>query len=341
MGSLFNNNMAQILVDVIIPTYKPDKSFVSVLEALERQTIRPNKIILMNTEEKYLDALMYGTDFRERFSNVHVKNISKREFNHGRTRNEGAKRSDASVIIFMTQDAYPADDHLIEELIRPMTDKEVVVSYARQLPSDKSSPIEVFSRKFNYPDEDMVKSKEDLQRLGIKTYFCSNVCAAYKKYAFDELGGFVKFTIFNEDMLFAAKAIAEGKKIAYAANAKVVHSHDYTGKQQFKRNFDLGVSQADHPEVFEAIKSESEGIRMVKANMDYLKQQGKAYLIPKLIYMSGCKFLGYRLGKNYKKLSKKQILKYTMNPRYWERYWDKNEIPENVYAGYGKNHEGL
>ena len=52
--------------------------------------------------------------------------------------------------------------------------------------------------------------------------------------------------------------------IAYVADAKVIHSHNYNCTQQFKRNFDLAVSQADHPEVFGGIRSESEGIRLVK-----------------------------------------------------------------------------
>ncbi|MBR6328431.1 MAG: glycosyltransferase family 2 protein [Lachnospiraceae bacterium] len=329
--------MSQIKIDIIIPTYKPDKSLFTLIDSLEAQTIPPTGIIIMNTEEKYINNLLFGTDFLKKHPKVRIKNIAKREFNHGRTRNEGAKRSDARVIVFMTQDAFPENDHLIEELIRPLTDKDVAVSYARQVASEDASPLEVFSRNFNYPDEDMIKGEEDKERLGIKTYFCSNVCAAYKKYVFDELGGFVNYTIFNEDMLFAAKAVRAGKKIAYASRARVIHSHDYSGRQQFKRNFDLGVSQADHPEVFEELGSENEGIRLVKGTAEYLLSIGKPLLIPRLVWQSFCKFRGYRLGKKYKKLSKKKILRCTMNPTYWRRYWDHSEIPENVYAGYGKS----
>ena len=58
-----------------------------------------------------------------------------------------------------------------------------------------------------------------LRRLGIKTFFCSNVCAAYRREIYEELGGFVKHTIFNEDMIYAAKAVEAGYAIAYAADA--------------------------------------------------------------------------------------------------------------------------
>lgn len=333
--------MAQVKIDVIIPTYRPDQKFLKLVYALNRQTIKPDRILVMNTEEKYYNTLVYGTRFKEDNSNVEVVHVARREFNHGRTRNEGAKRADGQVILFMTQDAIPADEHMIEELLKPLADKETAVSYARQLPEQGCRPIEAFTREFNYPDKDRVQSAKNINELGIKTYFCSNVCAAYKAYVFRELGGFPKFTIFNEDMIFAAKAIQAGKKIYYASKAKVIHSHNYTGKKQFHRNFDMGVSQADHPEIFANIPSEGEGIRLVKETVQYLKREKKAYMIPELLYKSGCKYIGYRLGKNYKKLSSGMILKCTDNKPYWERYWDKMKIPENVHAGYGKNSEGL
>lgn len=329
--------MNDMSVDVIIPTYKPNKEFFSLIEALEKQTVKPENIWLMNTEEKYLNNLLYGTSFKEKYGNIHIKNISHREFNHGRTRNAGAKKSKSSVMVFMTQDAYPADEFLIEELLKALEDKEVAAAYARQIPRLDASTMEKYSRSFNYPEQGYVKSKQDISKMGVKTYFCSNSCAAYKKDIFLELGGFVNFTIFNEDMLYAAKAINTGYKIAYAAKAKVIHSHNYTAVQQFKRNFDLGVSQSDHQEVFGEIKSESEGIRLVKNTARYLIRHKKAYQLPYLIYVSGCKFLGYKLGRNYQKLSKKMILACSMSGKvYWNQYWDKKEIPENVYAGYGK-----
>lgn len=62
-----------------------------------------------------------------------------------------------------------------------------------------------------------MKSSADLERLGIKTYFCSNVCAAYCREIYCELGGFESGTIFNEDMIYAAKLIKSGYSIAYCA----------------------------------------------------------------------------------------------------------------------------
>ena len=113
--------------------------------------------------------------------------------------------------------------------------------------------------------------------------------------------------------------ILAGDKVAYVAEAKVIHSHNYTGSQQFHRNFDLAVSQAQHPEVFEGVPSEGEGIRMVKATAKYLIRSGQPLKIWNLVYQSGCKYIGYFLGKRYEKLPKWVVLKCTSSIKYWKK----------------------
>ena len=307
------------MIDVIIPVYKPDDKFKKLVEMLEKQTACVNKIIVINTEEKYMEAFFAGSHFLAEHRKLSIHHISKKEFDHGKSRNLGAKKSEADILVFMTQDAVPANEFLIEKLIAPLEDETVACSYARQLPADDSTMTEKLTREFNYPATARIKSKADLQELGIKTYFCSNVCCAYNAKIFKELHGFINRTIFNEDMIYAGKVIENGHKIAYAAEAEVIHSHNYSGKQQFHRNFDLGVSQADHPEIFKGVSSESEGVKMVKQTISKLKEVGAAKEIPGYIITSGCKFIGYRLGKNYKKLPMWLIKKCSMSPMYWNR----------------------
>ena len=304
-------------VDIIIPTYKPDQKFLTMLERLERQSIPVNRIIVINTEQKYFDRLFYGTSLRKDYHNVIVKHISKREFDHGKTRNFGVQQSDADFFVMMTDDAVPADEYLLEELLKQLHEDGIAAAYARQLADKGSSESEGFTRNFNYPDKSVIKTKEDLPRLGIKTFFCSNVCAAYNRKIFDELGGFIKHTIFNEDMIYAAKAVEAGYGIAYSAGAKVFHSHDYGCIEQFHRNFDLGVSQAEHPEVFAAYPSESEGIRLVRQTVQHLWESGAKRQIPRVILQSGFKYIGYLFGKHYRCLPRKLVVAMSSNKEYW------------------------
>ena len=61
-------------VDVIIPTYKPDKSLFELIDDLEKQSIRPEHIIIMNTEEKYWNDFIdkAGANPADKYDNIRV-----------------------------------------------------------------------------------------------------------------------------------------------------------------------------------------------------------------------------------------------------------------------------
>lgn len=118
-------------------------------------------------------------------------------------------------------------------------------------------------------------------------------------------------------MIYGAGLIQAGYGIAYAADAQVTHSHNYSCMDQFHRNFDLGVSQAEHPEVFADVPSEKEGAALVLKTARYLIRLGKPWLLAELFVQSGSRYLGYQMGKHYKWLPDKWIRACTMSPSYW------------------------
>lgn len=303
----------RLTVDVIIPVYKPGAEFIRLLDALEGQRYPIEHILVMNTGEEN-----WNPEWEEKRENLEVFHLKKEEFDHGATRDEAAQMSLADILIFMTQDAIPRDEWLLWNLVKVFQKDRVAAAYARQLPRKSCDPIERFTRAFNYPDRSFIKSSEDLDRLGIKTFFCSNVCAAYDRHVYFAMGGFPKEAIFNEDMIYCGRLIKSGFRIAYVAEAEVLHSHNYSGKEQFQRNFDLAVSHADYPEVFKGVKTVGEGIRLVKKTARYLWEEKKGlYLLP-LFYRSGCKYLGYALGKNYRRLPRRLVLACSMNKEFWK-----------------------
>lgn len=313
-------NENEITVDVLIPVYQPGRTFLELLRRLLAQTYPIQRIIIMNTEQKYWDEAEIAPLFAQSSTRLSVFHLTKPEFDHGRTRHQGMMESDAEICLCMTQDAVPQDRRLVEHLVEALLAcQNAAAAYGRQLPASDCGVIERFTRAFNYPPESRVKTRDDLGELGIKTFFCSNVCAAYRRSRYLELGGFIKRTIFNEDMIFAGMAVQAGYAIVYAADACVIHSHNYTALEQLHRNFDLAVSQADHPEVFAGIPSEGEGIRLVKKTAACLLHTGHWYLLPRLVNQSGMKYLGYRLGKNYRKLPMWLVKKMSMNRSYWHQ----------------------
>ena len=118
-------------------------------------------------------------------------------------------------------------------------------------------------------------------------------------------------------MLYAAKAVEAGYGIAYAAGARVYHSHNYSNVEQLHRNFDLGVSQAEHPEVFAAYPSESEGVRYVRQLISHLRQSGHRRQIPRVVVQSGFKYIGYLLGKHYRSLPGRLVVRLSDSKEYW------------------------
>lgn len=300
------------MVDVVIPIYKPSAELKNILKRLLNQTVQVNHIFLLQTIEKG-DRLM--EEFNSDIISVHP--VLKKDFDHGATRHMGMGLSDAEFVLFMTHDAIPANKKLIEKLLISMTDPDVAISYGRQLAKKNSDIIEKMTRIYNYPKKSCTKSKSDFEKLGIKTYFCSNVCAMYRKSVYESLGGFVQKTIFNEDMIMASKVINAGYKVTYCADAIVFHSHSYTCMQQFRRNFDLGVSQKQYDDVFGNISSEKEGAGYAGRIILALLRRGEILKAVYFVLQCVFKLAGYRLGINYDKLPKKIVLWCTMNKGYW------------------------
>ena len=143
------NALRKPRVDVVIPTYKPGKKFSRLLKMLEKQTYPIGKIIVMNTEKAFWNEKGF-----EGISNLQVHHLTKAEFDHGATRNRGMRFSRADIVVFMTDDAVPADEFLIEKLVgafdqRGPEGEAVIMAYARQLP-DKDCPLaERYTRSFN------------------------------------------------------------------------------------------------------------------------------------------------------------------------------------------------
>lgn len=334
------------VVDVIIPTFRPDNNFAEIIERIKKQTIVPENIIIVNTiprpvkkHETKGSVINFGErpeqvspDYiickdgerlylakKEGKPRVTIYNITQDEFDHGATRDYAIAMSDAQYIMLMSQNTLPLDRHLLENLIMPFTDKSVACTYGRQCYTKDADIIEKYMMAVNFPKNDMVKSGADLKSLGTKTYFCSNACAMYRRSVYDELGGFDFRTIFNEDMVFGAKIIDNGYKIAYVSKAKVRHFQKYNLKQTLQRNFDQGVLNRQYKELFKITKGGNESSLVLRDVVKYLIKTGNASLIPRVLMVDIVEELGYEAGYNYEKIPAVVIKKLTMNKEYWRR----------------------
>ena len=148
-------NQKNRIVDAIIPVYRPGKEFYNLLEKLSNQSFPLNKIILMNTGDA-----PWKQEVEEKYPLCEIHLLTKEEFDHGGTRHLGTTFSKADYLLFLTQDAEPANDKLVENLVQAFSwDEGIKAAYGRQLPNATCREIEKYTRSFNYPDESRVSQK--------------------------------------------------------------------------------------------------------------------------------------------------------------------------------------
>ena len=78
--------------------------------------------------------------------------------------------------------------------------------------------------------------------------------------------------------------------------------------------------QTEHPEIFSNLKSETEGKKMVKETIEHFRRIGKGYLVPDYVIMCGFRLIGYKLGRNYKKLPKGLARAFASNTEYFTKW---------------------
>jgi rhamnosyltransferase len=283
------------MVSVIIPTYNAAQYIEKLLSSLKQQSIRLEVIVIDSSSTDNTRAIAEK-------QNVKVISIEKKDFNHGATRNEAAFRADGDIIIFMTQDALPENSFSIENIVRPLKDERIAAVYGRQIPSKETMPTEKFARLYNYPEKPIIKSRKQIQEMGIKTFFFSNVFSAIRRKEFQEIGGFPENVLMFEDMLLAAKLIEREYKIAYVPEAIVIHSHDYSLMDQLRRYYQAGVSFQRNPWFMRYAGSNKEGIIFLKEEIKFLFKQNKYLWMFYAILEAMCKYTGYTLGLNNDKL---------------------------------------
>lgn len=298
-----------------IPTYNAGNLWNKWIKAYESQSVTAEQVIVIDSSSSD-DTVKLAKDAM--FS---VFSIPQSEFNHGRTRNQAVRFAEnfADILVFMTQDAILASPDSLEKLLVPFSDPEVAAVCGRQLPHHNATPLAAHTRYFNYPSESRVRTMADISALGIKTAFMSNSFAAYRLSVFDKLGGFPDNTILAEDMYLTAKMILSGYKVAYCAEAKVFHSHNYTLKQEFQRYFDTGVFQQEQKWIQQKFgRAASEGKRFVLSELKFLSIKSPL-LIPKAILSTLAKLIGFKLGYYYYMLPYKWSKALSMHKGYWDK----------------------
>ncbi len=302
------------MVSVIIPTRNAGGRLHRLLEALKKQSASAEILIIDSSSSD-------STVEIARSFGLEPIVIRKEDFDHGGTRSLAAKQARGDILVYMTQDALPADAESIRNLTAPFhEDKEVGVAYGRQLPHPDASAFAAHLRSFNYPETSYSRALEDSWKYGLKTVFLSDSFAAYRKSALEKIGWFKEDLISGEDTYAGAKLLSAGYKLLYVSDATVYHSHNYTLFEEFKRYFDIGAFHSSEQWILDRFgKAGGEGLRYIRSELRYLMERKKYNLLLEFIGRNMMKFAGYRLGRNYRRIPRRVIKKISMNQAWWNK----------------------
>jgi rhamnosyltransferase len=302
-------------VNVYIPTLNGGSRVKELVAGITKQNQPIHRLVVIDSGSTD-GTLDYFRGIPHELITLH-----KKDFDHGGTRHAAiGAYPDAEILIFLTQDAILENADALEKMVLAFqSNPKLGMCYGRQLPHLNAKVLESHSRLFNYPEKSQIRTFEDRERLGIRTISCSNSFAAYRTEAYLDAGGFPSGTILGEDVLIAGQMLLKGWEMAYVAEARVHHSHDYTLAEEFRRYFDIGVFHRDNPWIFEEFgKAGKEGFSYLRSELAYVSKHDKL-LLPKTVASLFAKWIGYRLGllHHHLPLSTKRAL--SMHAAHWRK----------------------
>lgn len=276
-------------IGIAIPTWNSKHHLEKCLTPLLDSPLNPKIVVIDSSSSD-------GTVEAAKKFGVDTLIIPKNEFNHGRTREKARLHLNTDIVVMITDDAYAVDHTTLQQLVAPIIDGKSSIAYARQIPKNAANFFEAFPREFNYPATSHIRSILDIDTYGTYTFFCSNSAAAYLNSALNEIGGFPD-VIFGEDTVAVAKLLRKGHKIAYTAEALVLHSHNYTLIQEFKRYYTMGKARKSYQDLIACKGSDNKrGASFFKLMIKRLIKE-KPSLLPYAFINTGVKFIAFHLGR--------------------------------------------
>lgn len=207
-------------VSIVIRAFNEEKHLGNLLDAIARQTLRDHEIILVDsgsTDSTLAIAARYP---------VRVVNIKPGEFTFGRSLNMGLRAGRGAVSVLASAHVLPMDEDWLANLVAPFADRKMALAYGMQRGGEGSKFSEDQHFRRWYPersDPDQEQPFANNANLALST-------ALWRKHPFDEtLTGL-------EDLAWASHMRELGYKIAYVAEAGVLHLHDESAAQIVNRH---------------------------------------------------------------------------------------------------------
>lgn len=204
---------------VVIRAFNEERHLPVLFEAMERQSVRPDEVILVDSGSTD-GSVRIGNDYGAR-----VLHIAKNDFSFGRSLNMGVEAARGEFVVIASAHVYPSDERWFERILEPFKDPDVALVYGGQQGDARTrfSEHQVFRQWFP-----PVSSSDQTHA------FCNNGNAAVRRSIWETLR-YDEQVPGLEDVQWAKRAMERGNRIVYQADARVVHVHDETDTQVYRR----------------------------------------------------------------------------------------------------------
>ena len=277
-------------IDVICPLYNAEEYIVNMYRSLKKQEdvdIHKIKFILTESKDKSEEIL--------KENNIEYELIKREEFSHSLTREKAAMESESDIIVFITQDVIIEDKNWLHNLTKNIGKNKIAAAYSRQI--TKYNNIEKYTRECNYPEKSFTVSKNDINNLGLKTFFFSDASGALDAKVFKKLKGYdAKKLPISEDMYYAYKLITNGYKINYEADSIVYHSYKFTLKQLYDR-YKLTGKFFKENSYLDQYGTNDSGIKLAKYTLQRSIKEGNIKSLFRWLPDMVARYLGMKAGK--------------------------------------------
>ena len=276
-------------VEIICPLYNAEQYIEKLHDNIKKQKNVDFSARYLLTESKD------NTESILKSKKLKYDKIKKEDFSHSFTRENAAKTSKADIIVFITQDVEIEDENWLYYLVKDIISGEVSATYSRQI--TKFNNLEKYTREKNYPEHSKIVSKEDIDTLGLKTFFFSDAASAIKKDVFKELNYYDgKKPPISEDMYIAYKLITNGHKIKYCSDSVVYHSHDFKLRELYDR-YKLTGKFFKQNSYLDQYGTNSTGGSLAKYVLKRSIEEKNIKAIIRFPFDMGARFIGMKVGK--------------------------------------------
>jgi len=243
--------------------------------------------------------------------------IPAENFSHSRTRNMGASLATGEYVVYLSQDAEPADENWLDHLVAPLLgDMSVGAVFGKQIPAEENNPVNRFRIQWMYGNDVLVKHKDSEFGFPRKYFSFSNVNAVVRRDLLMRFP-FREDILFCEDIYLAKELLSNGYKIVYDPAAVVFHSHNHSMAGIFSRYFDIAIAYRKIGILDKAGDIENEGKRYVLEELKYLTGNDCWIWVPYALANNLAKYLGFQMG------CAEHVLPLVLKNRI-SKYWYKN-----------------